>query len=60
MSPAISVFALLFCSAECISYIFELLQLGNLEMYSDLYELIKILGLGNLSITLSIIGEIMS
>ena len=60
MSPAISVFASLFCWAEYNSYILELLQLGNLEMPSGLCEFIKIFGLGNLGITLSIVGEIMS
>lgn len=60
MSPAISVFALLFCWAECDSYILELLQLGNLEMALGLCEFIKILGLSNLGVTLSNVGEIIS
>lgn len=60
MSPAINVFALLFCWAECNSYILELLQLGNLEMPSGLCEFIKTFGLGNLGVTLSVVGEIMS
>lgn len=60
MSPAISIFALLFCWAECHSYILEPLQPGDLEMTSGLCEFIKILGLGNLGVTLSVVGEIMS
>lgn len=60
MSPAISVFALLFCWTECNSYILEPLQLGNLEMPSGIYEFIKIFGLCNLGVTLSMVGEIMS
>lgn len=60
MSPAISVFALLFCSAEWNSYILELLQLGNLEMTLGLCEFIKIFGLSNLGVTLSNVGDTIS